>query len=118
MPRAIGSKPRRPPSMVDASPNAANENRPSESVHSSNAPTKTERAAMTGVGVASIAGSGLLSATAINGGGALLAITSVMGVPNLGLWVAVGATGVALPVAGIALGVNLLHQAFKNYETQ
>ena len=73
---------------------------------------------MTGVGVASIAGSGLLSATAINGGGALLAITSVMGVPNLGLWVAVGATGVALPVAGIALGVNLLHQAFKNYETQ
>ncbi|MEE2903847.1 MAG: hypothetical protein VYC39_16085 [Myxococcota bacterium] len=113
MPRTIRSKPQCPPSMVDASLNAANENRPSESVHFNGAPTKAERAAMTGAGVVSIAGSGLLSATAINGGGALLAITSVMGVPNVGLWVAVGATGVALPVAGIALGVTLLRQAFK-----
>ena len=73
---------------------------------------------MTGAGVVSIAGSGLLSATAINGGGALLAVTSLLGVPNMGLWVAVGAAGVAIPLAGIVFGVKMLHQASKDYETK
>ena len=73
---------------------------------------------MTGIGVASIAGSGWLSASAIGGGGALLAISSALGVPNLGLWVAVGAAGVAVPVAGVALGATMIRQAFKNYQTK
>ena len=118
MSSSIRPKPQSPPPVsIAPSPQAANQNSP-QIVRHSDAPTMAERAVMTGVGVATIAGSGLLSSTAITGGGALLVISSVLGVPNLGLWAAVGAAGVAVPVAGVALGATLLRQAFKNYQTK